>query len=297
MKLLKLLRPDILILLAFVQLIFRYGFLELQPGLLLALNDWQYLLLVLTTVLIAAGGALMEAISGPDKYNNGVTEAKGYNIYIAFNLAAIGIGYYISDFIGRPGFVAVFIVASALLFISATNLRSTLLAKNIIISLCAALSIIIIGIFEFFPFLSFENKEYFQTMFRLLLDYALFAFLITFLYTLVLDLLHSDKDYNSGRNTLAIALGKQRTARVAVAVAAVLSLLLLFYVQAYLVNLLWALIYVLLFILGPIIYFMIKIWPAKTQAEYRHLAIIVKLIMVFAAVSAVVITLNIHNYA
>jgi 4-hydroxybenzoate polyprenyltransferase len=52
MKYLKLIRYQNLLILAFMQLIFRYGFLKLQ-NIPLALTDWQYLLLVLSTVLIA----------------------------------------------------------------------------------------------------------------------------------------------------------------------------------------------------------------------------------------------------
>jgi 4-hydroxybenzoate polyprenyltransferase len=46
MNCLKLIRYQNLLLLAFMQLIFRYGFLKLQ-NIPLALNDFQYVLLVL----------------------------------------------------------------------------------------------------------------------------------------------------------------------------------------------------------------------------------------------------------
>ena len=55
MKFLKLIRYQNLLMIALMQLIFKYGFLDLQ-NIPLALNDWQYLLLILTTVLLAAGG-------------------------------------------------------------------------------------------------------------------------------------------------------------------------------------------------------------------------------------------------
>ena len=51
--------------LASMQLIFRYGFLELQ-NIPLALAHWQYGLLVLTTVLIAAGGYVINDIFDQD---------------------------------------------------------------------------------------------------------------------------------------------------------------------------------------------------------------------------------------
>lgn len=58
---LKAIRYQNLIMLALMQLIFRYGFLKVQD-LPLALTDWQYALLVLATVTIAAGGYLINNI-------------------------------------------------------------------------------------------------------------------------------------------------------------------------------------------------------------------------------------------
>ena len=62
MKYLKLIRYQNLLLLAFMQLIFRYGFLKMQ-NISLALTDFQYALLVLSTVLIAAAGYIINDIS------------------------------------------------------------------------------------------------------------------------------------------------------------------------------------------------------------------------------------------
>ena len=74
MKYLQLIRLPNLFLLALMQLTFRYGFLA-QQDIPLALADWQYLLLVLATVLIAAAGYAIndifdqdsDAINKPDR--------------------------------------------------------------------------------------------------------------------------------------------------------------------------------------------------------------------------------------
>ena len=61
MKYLNLIRYQNLLMLAFMQLIFRYGYFKFQ-NIPLALADWQYGLLVLSTVLIAAGGYVINNI-------------------------------------------------------------------------------------------------------------------------------------------------------------------------------------------------------------------------------------------
>lgn len=59
----KLIRYHNLLMLAFMQLLFRYAFLKWQD-VPLSLADWQYALLVLSTVLIASGGYVINDIFG-----------------------------------------------------------------------------------------------------------------------------------------------------------------------------------------------------------------------------------------
>ena len=61
MNYLKLFRVQNLIMIAVMQYIIRYGFLKLQ-NVGLALNDWMFALLVLTTVLIAAAGYVINDV-------------------------------------------------------------------------------------------------------------------------------------------------------------------------------------------------------------------------------------------
>ena len=113
MNFLKLIRYQNLIMLAFMQLVFKYGFLKLQK-IPLALNDWQYLLLVLSTVLIAAAGYVINNIFDQDtdlenKPNNlivgkSISETSAYNIYAVLNITGVAIGFYLSNVISKPGF-------------------------------------------------------------------------------------------------------------------------------------------------------------------------------------------------
>lgn len=299
MKILKIVQYEYLILLAAAQLIFRYGFLEQQPHLPLALNGWQYLLLVLSSVLIAAGGAVMEAISGPEKHNQEITEEKGFNIYMAVTLIGVALGGYIAYLNMRTEFIAAFIVGAAMLYIAVTNFRTTLLMPNLLISITVALSIIIVGIFNFYPFMMMSGSEYLKTNFEVILDYSYFAFVIAFILTLVNDQKNTDADYNSGKTTLPILLGRDRAARILFFITIIPAAMVMYYANSYLLKyeLFYALGYVLLFILGPIIYFAIKLWTAKTPGDYAHLAKALKLVLLFAAVSVAVVTFNIKYNA
>lgn len=298
MKFLKLIGFGHLLLLAFAQFIFKYGFLDYQPGIVLSLNDTYYTLLVLATVCIAAGGFLMINITSFGSERFGISESAAYYIYAGFTIIGVGLGYYLSDYIGRPSFMMAFAIAAGTLYFYSTNLRESLLLGNIVIALLMGLSIMIIGIFALYPIpgvtLSFTEHS---VMFRVITDYAVFTAVTGFLITLLNDLKKTDIDYNDGLNTLPILIGKKRTGKVVFAFGIIATGLIIYYINAYLKELLWSMGYVLLFILGPLVYLLINIWSAKTNKEYATLEILMKAVLFFTAISVLVITFNIRYNA
>jgi len=299
MKISKLVCYGNLLLLAFSLCVFRYGFLEQQPNLPLALNDWQFILLVISCVCIAAGGFIINNITGksPEKIllSYDVTESNAYYLFAAANIIGVGLGFYLSNFIGKPGFALIFILVSGTLYLYASSLKHVLIINNLLISLLIAFSIILFGVFNLYPVITADNQELLSMLFQMLLDYAILAFLLSFIREIVKNLRDIDYNYNEGISTIPIILGKERTAKLLFFITLIPVTLLLYYGNTYIIffNLIWALIYGLVFILGPMIYFLIKIWSAKTQKEFNRLSIILKMVIAFAALSIVVITYNI----
>ncbi|MBN9285915.1 MULTISPECIES: geranylgeranylglycerol-phosphate geranylgeranyltransferase [unclassified Flavobacterium] len=299
---LKLIRYQNLIMIALMQLLFRYGFLKQQSGIALALSDFQYLLLVLATVCIAAGGFVInnimdqetDSISKPDAVVVGrsISETMAYNIYIAVTVLGVGIGFYLSNVIGKASFSTLFIVIAATLYLYATSLKQSLLIGNIIVALLLSVSVIIIGVFDLYPAINDGNQAQMSVLFQILLDYALFAFIFNFIREIVKDLEDMDGDYNAGMSTLPIVLGKARATKVVFALAFIPVLALIYYINKNLLGLQFVLYYALLCILGPLLYFIIKIWSAKTKTEFRFLSSLLKIILLFGILSIVVITLN-----
>jgi len=307
MKLVKLYGLQNVLLLVIGMLVFRYGFLSRQLvsldgittiKLIPALNDWQYVVMVLACALIAAGGFFINNAAGAGKEaNTEINEAKIYNIYIALTLIGVGLGYYIANFTGRPIFAGVFIVGAATLYIYATSLKQTLLVSNIIIALIMALPLIAIGVFDLYPILSDSNKPLLATLFGLMLDYALFIFVIGLILTFINNLANADADYNDGITTLPIILGRARTVKIVFVFSLLPVCMLLYYGNAYIKELIYALGYGLLFILAPYIYFLMKLWGAKTQKDFQQLETVLKVVLFFTVLSIAVITFNIHYNA
>lgn len=306
MSFLKVIRYQNLILLALMQLVFRYGFLESQ-SIPLALNDWQFALLVLSTVCIAAGGYLINNIfdRGTDEINKPndvvigkqISESMGYNLYIALNIVGVGIGFYLANAVYKSSFSAVFIIIAATLYVYANGLKQTLLIGNIIIALLLSLSILIIGIFDLLPMIVPENQAGMGVIFKILIDYAVFAFIINFIREIVKDLEDVNGDYNQGMSTLPIVLGVTRTAKVVFGLSFIPLGLIIYYINENLFSndLYYASAYGFLFILAPLLYFTIKVFSAKNQKDFHHLSNVLKFVIFFGILSIAVINLNIKH--
>lgn len=306
MKFLKLIRYQNILLLAFMQLIFRYVFFQSQD-IPLALADWQYGLFVLSTVLIAAGGYVVnnifdqhtDTINKPNTVVIGksISETQGYNIYIALTATGVSIGFYLSNVIAKPGFATIFILIAATLYLYATSLKQMMLIGNIMVALLLSFSVVIIGIFDLFPTIHEGNQQQMANLFSILLDYTIFAFMINLLREIVKDIEDVDGDYNMGMNTLPIAIGKSRATKIVFVLSFIPLLLILHYIYNYLFGLLFVTLYLLFFVVAPLLYFTIKIGAATSKKEFHNLSLLLKWILLFGILSIVVISINMNYNA
>lgn len=297
MKLLNTFGLPNLLLMAAGQLIFRHGFLESQ-AVMLTLNSWQNGLLVLATVLIGAGGYLINSLVGENGNRTGMSESAAYNVYAGLTIAGVGIGFYLSNFIEKPWFCAIFIVVAYGLYLYATSLKYSLILNNLIIALLVVLSVLVVGVFNLYPAPGADISNI-RMVFSIMIDYCAFIFFLALLLSLVKDLKNTDADYNNGTNTLPVAIGRKRTARIAFFVALIPVAMLLYYANANLkeYGLWYALGFILLFILGPLVWFLINIWDAKTRKEFSIMEKVITATLFFTAVSIAVVTYNIHHNA
>ena len=308
MNFLKLIRYQNLLMLAFMQLVFRYGFLKLQ-NIPLALSDWQYGLLVLATVSIAAGGYIINAIldvktdtdNRPSTIIIGksISETEGYNLYIGFTAIGVVSGFYLSNIINKPSFASLFIIIAATLYFYSLSLKQSLLIGNLIIALLLSVSLLIVGVFDLYPVTFEENRAVMGLLFGILLDYAIFAFLLNFIREIVKDLEDVKGDSNQEMRTLPIVFGVKRTTILVFVLSIIPILCVLYYLNYYLFQsgLILSAIYGFVFILAPLIYFTIKIGSATQTKDFRHLSTVLKWVLFFGILSIVVISLNIKHHA
>lgn len=291
---LKLIRIENLLFIIFIQFLIRYA-LFIPFGIETALPTFQFVLLVLATVFLAAGGYIIndiqdivaDTINRPKKVKatQNITEKMSYNYFIVFNVLAVGIGFYLANYIDKPALVAFFIAISALLFIYSSFLKYILIVKNLVVAVLAALVLISLGIFDLMPAITESNQPAMRVIFSVILDYALFALLLTFLREIVKDIEDIDGDQNAGIKTLPIVLGSERTAKIAFIFGAFTVVAVVFYVYNYLYKYNIAILYFLLLVIAPLVFFCVKILSVKKKKEFGFLSTLLKIIMFLGMLS------------
>jgi 4-hydroxybenzoate polyprenyltransferase len=303
MNLLNLIRYKNLFMIALMQCVIKYVFFNLPQfknnKLLTALDARTFTCLVLATIFIAAAGYIIndiydvttDAINKPEKLivSKSITEDFANNLFMGFTIIGIVLGTYVAWQIDKNSFSTIFLLISALLYLYATSLKQTILIGNIVISLLVAISILIVGIFEIIPMISLENRNAYLFMFRIIVDYAIFAFLINLVRELVKDLEDVDGDYKAGYNTLPIAIGRNRASKVAFCTCTITILIIIYYVITNLFENQILLLYFIFLIIGPLAYCAIKLLSAKTKSEFKQISLILKITMLIGICSMILL--------
>lgn len=301
MKYLNLIRYKNLLMIAIMQFILVFLFLKIQ-NIEVALADWQFYLLVTSTICIAAGGYIINDINDQEtdakNKKNGnivgksISENLAYNLYIGFTLTGVAIGFMLSRLIFRPNFVLVFILCASLLYIYATYFKQILVIKNIVVALMLSISILVVGLFEIFPATADDNRDKMTLVMSVLFDFATIAFIINFLRELVKDIEDVEGDSIQGIRTIPIVLGIGKTSKLVFGLSFIPITCILYYVYNYLFTLTFATAFIFLFLIGPLLYFTIMSWNAKTKKDFGHLSGILKFVIFFGILSIGAIGIN-----
>jgi 4-hydroxybenzoate polyprenyltransferase len=304
MNYLKLIKYQNLLLLVMMQLVFRYLFLT-QSYIDLALTDFNYLLLVLSTVCIAAGGAVMQHIVNQEEdeiihpqnrlVGNTITETSAYNWYIGLTIVGVGIGFYLANVIYKPTFASLFVLVATLLYIQATNLKQIPLVSNCITALLVAISIAVIALFDIFPATDISNKVRMSEVFGILIDYAVLGFGLTLIKELLRDLKNKETDDMLGNNTVVTHFGLKKAKSLLGVIIVVVLGAILYYCNTFLFELTIALSFILLTMVGPLLFMGIKLITSTTQKEFALLERTLQVVLFCSILSVAVIVYTLKH--
>lgn len=309
----KLFRLPNLLIIAVTQYMMRYFIIK--PFLAvnnfeLQFSDFHFFLLVLSTVLIAAGGYAIndyfdtktDRLNKPSRVVIDKTISRGFAIKIHSALSAIGvlIGVYLSFFIGIPGISIVFILASGMLWFYSMTYKKEFLIGNLIVSLLTGVVPVMVILFE----LPLLNEVYgdimlkvnanFNYIFYWVLGFGFFAFTTNLIREIIKDAEDFEGDSAYGMNTIPIVLGI-RISKVIISIlivgflASLVLLLIKFIINTdsgfdYISSSYFTFLVVL-----PSIFIIFKVIFAKSKKDYHLASLFMKFVMLFGILYSVVV--------
>jgi len=310
---LRLVRFPNLLIIAFTQYSMRYLIMEpLLPSSSfdLQFGDFQFALLVFSTMLIAAAGYIIndyfdtqsDLINKPKRVVVGVTihRRMALILHAVMNIMGVGIGVYLSFYIKLPTLSMVFLIATGLLWFYSTNYKRQFLVGNLAVSLLTGLVPLMVILFEI-PLL---NREYGELMLR---NNASFGYLVAwvgafsffaFVTTLIREIIKDAEDFEGdnayGMKTIPILLGTRWT-KISLLVLLIGTLgtlvyLLLKYIVFSVDPLDYiSLIYFTVFLAVPLIGLSVQVILARDKRDYRRASFLIKGIMLAGILYTVVV--------
>ena len=302
--LLRLIRVNNLLIIALTQYIMRYciisPFLKIN-NFNLQLGDFNFFLLVFSTILIAASGYVIndyfdtgtDMLNRPDKVviDKHISRRYSMLMHLVMSFAGVSIGVYLSFFINVPGLSVIFILAAGLLWFYSTNYKRQFLIGNILVSVMTAFVPILVILFEM-PLLNetygaimIQNDANFNYIFFWVLGFGIFAFLTSLLREIIKDSEDFEGDTAYGMNTLPIVAGTKITKTVLIILICICIFLLTWVLLEYIllntdfVDYISAG-YFVIFLYTPLIILLIKIINAKSKNDYYISSQLTKIIMV-----------------
>jgi 4-hydroxybenzoate polyprenyltransferase len=288
---LKLIRAKNLLIVALSQYLIKYTLI--LPFSTAALNEFDFFLLVLSTVLIAAAGYIINDYfdTHVDQLNhrkvivgNTIKRRVAMILHFAFSGIGVVIGFYLAWKIGHIKLGVINLFSSSALWFYSTHFKRQYLSGNLMISLLSALVLIIVGVYELIP----QPDANSSIIFYIICFYAVFAFITTFIREVVKDMEDLEGDQKMGYNTFAIREGITKSKNVVSSIS-VLTILGIAYILYSQFQSDWkAFLYVCLAIELPFVYFTFLLQKAKNQADFHQLSNWIKVIMLTGTLSMLI---------
>ena len=292
---LKLIRFPNLIIVVLTQYLLQYLILipAFEKGNLSPLLDhFHFFILVLSTLVIAAGGYIIndledyeiDLLNKPDKViiNKHISAYNAHLLYWGLTAFGFLISLYLAFYVDNFPLLLIYPSAVLLLYLYSKALKKSILWGNLIVSIfCAFVAGIVIfaereNIFQ----LNLHHSEYGSTVLEIFIFYLLFAFFATMFREIVKDIEDVEGDKKLGCTTMPIAWGIPIAKGVALFFAIIfLGILMDWIFSEEKIEMDSGVIYLVVGIICPMLFAMFKLWKAKTKKEFHFISQLSKYIM------------------
>jgi 4-hydroxybenzoate polyprenyltransferase len=260
----------------------------------LQFTEINFFFLVLSTVFITAAGYVIndyfdtktDLVNRPDTVLVGkiIDRRKAILLHIILNTLGIGMGTYVSFYIGIPILSLVFVFITGILWFYSTTYKRQFLVGNLIVALLTALVPLMVLLFEIpllnkaYGIILIEMRANFNQIIVWILSFAFYAFLLTLIREIIKDIEDYEGDNAYGRQTMPIVLGVVNSKVIVVSFILITLFSLLYAYFRFLTDYI-TLIYFIVFLMIPLVVLFYKIIIAETKNEYHSASRLSKLIM------------------
>jgi 4-hydroxybenzoate polyprenyltransferase len=264
-------------------------------GLSLQMTNLQFVLLMLASVFITAGGYAIndyfdrkiDTVNSPDDVVVGRSISLRNTMAIHLILTSVGIilGILVAYLVHFIYLSLFFILGSGILWFYSTTYKRQALIGNIIVAIITGMIPMLVWLFELpliyrnlhEALLDQEINLYY--IFKWVAGFSCFAFILTLIREIIKDAEDIKGDVSFGRKTIPALLG-MRVAKIIIIALIAFTIFVLFMVCRIFLPDKYTLAYVSLFLILPLIYVAYLIIKADNAKKYHTASIIIKCIMI-----------------
>jgi 4-hydroxybenzoate polyprenyltransferase len=272
-------------------------------GFQLQFSELNFFFLVLATVVITAAGYVIndyfdtktDMVNRPETVIIGkkLNRRWAIKLHILLNTLGIGLGTYISFYIGIPILALVFVFITGILWFYSTTYKRQFLIGNIIVAVLTALVPLMVILFEipllnkaYGPLLESLNADFFHII-MWVSAFALFAFLLSMIREIIKDVEDFEGDSAYGRQTMPIVLGVVNT-KIVIITFILTTLFSLLYIYFRFLNDKYTLLYFIVLLIFPMLLLVYRVLSSNSKREYHKASSLSKLIMLAGILYSVV---------
>ena len=322
---LKLIRWQNLLIIILTMCLMRYGVIEpilgrmatilysdpaQKTGMALQMPWYYFVMLVSATVLIAAGGYVINDYFDikTDLINRGkvivgtkIPRKQAMMWHNILNALGVVIGFYVSWKSGYLWMGILFLIVSGLLYFYSASYKRQFLVGNVIVAVLTAMVPMLVVLYEA-PFLfsyyavNAVKIPNLDIIFWWVGGFAAFAFITTLTREIIKDIEDFEGDVAYGRNTIPVVIGILTTKIVSVCLIFI-TIVMLGLACYYFVHDYVTIVYISVFIVIPLFFVIYQVIISKSRKQLHSASRLMKIIMLtgilYSVVVKILITLNI----
>lgn len=299
---LKLIRLENLIIIALTQILLRYFVMQkilILNGITLELNNILFNLIVLSTVLIAAAGYIIndyfdvktDLINHPETVvlDRVIKRRWAIILHLTFTILGVLIGVFAALKVGYLRLSIFHFAAATLLWFYSTHFKKQLLVGNIVVSVLSSAVAFMPFVFEMgvmqhvYPNFNFNHWTIILSCFKITFIFSLFAFITSLAREIIKDMEDYKGDKETGGKTMPISWGIQSsklTAFFLLVISAVLLLVVVynsFKPQHILVTISNG--YIVIGLILPLLFVAYNTLKAQTAKQFKRTSLMLKFVM------------------